>query len=98
VRRINKPRGLVIFVKRVSFDGRPLLGRRRERWQQHCEIYIERQILPGARKSMEPTASWPEDVECQRVKQFITDSPRDSEKTLNGMIQVMSQSASAASR
>lgn len=65
-----------------------------QRWQRQYQIYLEGQILPGARKSMEPMASRVEDADYQQMQQFITDSPWDSEATMNGIIDFMKKDMS----
>jgi SRSO17 transposase len=84
------------FLKNAPIDGSPVIGRRREQWQTQYEIYIDGQILPGARKSMQPMAGRVEDADYQQMQQFITDSPWDSEATMNGIIDFMKPDMSSS--
>jgi SRSO17 transposase len=70
-------------------------GHRKERWQQQASIYMEGQLLPGARKSMEPMAGRVPDADYQAMQQFITDSPWDPEELMNAAIKKMNKDVSS---
>lgn len=77
--------GLQEFLQGGPVGGRPPAGPRALKWQRLAETYILGLLLPGERKSMRPIASRT-DAEYEALQQFITDSPWDSEATLDGII------------
>ncbi len=84
------------LIESAPINGIRVQGKRMTRWQKQYQIYLEGQILPGARKSMEPMASRVEDADYQQMQQFITDSPWDSEATMNGIIDFMKKDMSSS--
>src|SRR3990172_1280951 len=59
-----------------------------EYWRHRATEYLMGQVLPGARKSMEPMAARLSDVAYHEMQQFITNSPWDWEETQGGLIDV----------
>jgi len=82
------------FIGKVS--GQPDRSSRANHWQQQCLIYMKGQLLPGARKSMEPMAGRVDDADYQAMQQFITDSPWDPKLLMNKTIRVMKEEASSS--
>lgn len=85
--------GLQGFLQRSPVGGRTPAGPRALKWQRLAETYILGLLLPGERKSMQPIASRA-DADYEALQQFITDSPWDSEATLDGVIATMKESLS----
>lgn len=85
--------GLQGFLQRSPVGGRTPTGPRGLKWQRLAETYILGLLLPGERKSMLPIASRA-DADYEALQQFITDSPWDSEATLDGVIATMKQDLS----
>ena len=65
-------------------------------WRTRASAYILGQILPGARKSMQPMASRLDDVSYDQIQRFITDSPWDWEATQEDLIRVVSEDVGTA--
>jgi SRSO17 transposase len=81
------------FIEKVA--ARRVNGRRASHWLQQCLIYLKGQLLPGARKSMEPMVKRLDDADYQAMQQFITDSPWDPQELMNNTINVMIEEASS---
>jgi len=94
VQNCEEQDGVRNFIGRVG--GRPGQSRRTNHWQQQCLTYMKGQLLPGARKSMEPMAGRVEDADYQAMQQFITDSPWDPKTLMNDTIIVLKEDASSS--